>query len=82
MKKIFIVAFCVFGGMANAMTQHEIKEMSATIINVNGYLCASVTSISPTSSPDVYRVRCVEYRDGSGSASYTMNARTGSVSKN
>lgn len=61
-----------------AMSDAEIREMSAFLINTNGYLCASVLSIAPAGGDD-YLVRCVESRDGSGRASYLMNARSGVV---
>lgn len=82
MKRFFFAALILLSSIsASAMTDDELKEMTATIINLNGYLCAFVISISPTLNDEVYRVSCVEYRDGSGSATYLMNARTAEVIK-
>ena len=67
---------------ASSMTDGEIKEMSAFIINANGYLCAEVLSISPAGAADTYRVSCIEYGNGTGRASYIMNARTGTARPN
>ncbi len=80
MKKA-LLALCLtaLATATAAMTEEEIKEFSAFLINTNGYLCAEVISISPTSDPDIYRIRCVEYSDGSGSATYLMNALQGTV---
>lgn len=59
----------------------EVDEQIATVININGFLCARVVSVRPLGEKDVYVVRCIEYRDGSGVADYIMNAATGSVHK-
>ena len=79
---IAIGVACCIGGTASAMTDAELNEMSAFIINANGFLCAEVTSITPASGPDDYLVRCVENRDGSGRVSYIMNARAGTARQN
>ena len=82
MKKFIAAALMVvLGSGAYAQSEADLKEMSATIINLNGYLCARVISITPTSTSDVWRVSCVENRDGTGRALYLMNAVTASVSR-
>ena len=73
--------FCL-GQPVSAMSDAEIREMSAFLINTNGYLCARVLSIAPLGGDDDYLVRCIEKRDGSGRVSYLMNARTGVVLPN
>ena len=54
------------------------KSKAALLINFNGQLCAKVTDISRISG-DLYRVTCTRYRDGTGSATYEMNAAAGTV---
>ena len=54
------------------------KSKAALLINLHGQLCAKVTDISRISG-DLYRVTCTRYRDGTGSATYEMNAATGTV---
>jgi hypothetical protein len=54
------------------------KSTLAALINLNGELCARVTEVSLISS-DVYRVACIRYRDGTGSATYEVNLSTGAV---
>ncbi len=81
MKIRAFIAAAIFltGSSASAVTDAELKEMTAFIINANGYLCARVISITPTGGADNYRVSCVEYRDGTGRVSYLMNARAGTA---
>ena len=56
----------------------DLKEKAALVINLNGQLCARVTTITRLGG-DVYSVSCVRYRDGTGFATYEMNAATGKV---
>lgn len=56
----------------------QLEEKAATVINLNGKLCARVTAITKLGG-DVYSVSCVRYRDGTGFATYEMNAATGNV---
>ncbi len=53
-------------------------EVPATIIILKGELCAKVTNVESLQK-DTYQVECSRYRDGSGTASYEVNARTGAV---
>ncbi len=57
----------------------DAKHTAALLINLHGELCAKVTSITRTATANVYRVECVRYRDGTGSAVFEMNAATGAV---
>lgn len=66
-------------GQAAATSDNDLKEMSALIINLNGGLCARVTSITPAAGKDNWNVSCIENRDGSGRVSYIMNARQGTA---
>ncbi|NDP40803.1 MAG: hypothetical protein GZ093_19080 [Rhodoferax sp.] len=54
------------------------KSKAALLINLRGQLCAKVTDTSRISG-DLYSVTCARYRDGTGSATYEMNAATGTV---
>lgn len=63
---------------AAAGVSEDSKTTLAALVNLNGELCAKVTDVSRISG-DVYRVTCVRYRDGTGSATYEVNAATGAV---
>ncbi|MCL4069329.1 hypothetical protein M3484_22480 [Pseudomonas sp. GX19020] len=55
----------------------ELLEQVATVINLNGHLCARVTDVRPLEQSNTYEVTCIEYRGGSGTVRYIMNAATG-----
>lgn len=76
----FVVCCVLLATSENAFSA-DVDEQIATVINVNGFLCARVVSVRPLGEKDVYAVRCIEYRDGSGVVDYIMNAATGSVYK-
>lgn len=54
------------------------KLTLATMINLHGELCATVTTVSHIRG-DLYQVDCTRYRDGTGTASFEVNAATGAV---
>ncbi|WP_206377610.1 zinc ribbon domain-containing protein [Sphingobium sp. TB-6] len=59
-------------------SKKESAEAIATVINLNGHLCARVTNVAPLRMRDsVYEVTCVEYRGGTGTVRYIVNANTG-----
>lgn len=64
---------------AQAASPEELKEMVATIINLNGHLCAKVTEIRPLQIKDTYEVTCIEYRGGSGTVRYILDALKGTA---
>ncbi|WP_143154582.1 hypothetical protein [Devosia limi] len=64
---------------AMAMSEGELKEMTAFIINSNGHLCADVTDIRPLRLDGQFEVTCIEYRGGSGTVRYIMNAKNGTA---
>lgn len=53
-------------------------ERVATLINLNGQLCAKVTRIEHVYL-DKFNVTCTRYRDGTGSATYEVDLKTGLV---
>jgi hypothetical protein len=84
-----IVLFAVFyvpqppgAAPANAPASYGVSEdmrtKMALVVNLSGQLCATVTSIERIYG-DLYRVQCVRYRDGSGIATYEVDARAGAV---
>ena len=80
MTKIFIlVCTAALSCLATATfaQSQDLKEKMATVINLNGQLCARVESIRPAGEKDMYNVECIRYRDGTGKATYLVNARTG-----
>lgn len=62
-----------------SLSRHELKEMTALIINANGFLCASVSDIRPLRISNQYEVTCVEFRGGSGTVRYIMDATKGTA---
>jgi hypothetical protein len=56
----------------------DLRTKTATLINIHGELCARVENISPLGG-NRYSVTCTRYRDGTGSATYEIDASTGSV---
>lgn len=62
----------------NSGVSEDSKRTLAALINLNGELCARVTEVSLISN-GVYRVACIRYRDGTGSATYEVNLSTGAV---
>lgn len=64
---------------ASAASEAELKEKVATLINLNGHLCASVTDVRPLEIAGNFEITCVEYRGGSGTVRYILNAAKGIV---
>lgn len=49
-------------------------ESVATILNLNGLLCAKVLDIRPLKvRPHVFEVTCIEYRGGRATKTYTLD---------
>lgn len=63
---------------AKSSIPNDTKEKMALLINVSGQLCATVLDITRISG-DLYRATCTKYRDGTGAATYEVNAATGAV---
>lgn len=84
MKKFIltILALTFFAPVsAFAADQEKAKEMLATLLNLQGFLCAKVTNVHPLELPKHYEVRCIEYRGGSGTVDYIVNLETGRAVK-
>lgn len=63
---------------AQSSFSSDSKDKMALLINVNGKLCAAVIDITRISG-DLYRATCTKYRDGTGTATYEVDAATGTV---
>lgn len=58
----------------------EKGEMIATVLNLNGLLCAQVTDVKPLKvGGDVFEVTCVQYRGGSATTQYIVNSSDGTA---
>ena len=58
----------------------DLNELTATILNVNGLLCAEVTDIHPLKvRDDVYEVTCTQYRGGNSKKTYIMDVASGTA---
>ncbi len=55
----------------------DAEEQMATMLNLNGLLCAKITSIRPLVLDKKYEVTCIEYRGGSATVTYIYNGKTG-----
>jgi len=68
-----------YGGYGSAALR-EHGEVIATVLNLNGLLCARVVSVEPLRvSSDAFEVTCVEYRGGTGTVRYIVNAANGTA---
>ena len=79
MKNPALILTVTFLGLCTqqANAKDALLEQVATIINFNGFLCAEVTDVRPLASANTYEVTCVEYRGGSGTVRYILNALKG-----
>ncbi|WP_299413466.1 hypothetical protein [uncultured Sulfitobacter sp.] len=79
-RTTLIVLAGLFANSAAALTDTELKALSAEIITLNGFSCGRVLAVQPTDIPDVWQVSCIS--DGAMDAlvTYRMDARTGLVS--
>lgn len=65
------------GADADAISSMGRGELFATAINTAGYLCARVTDMYPSSGRII--VNCVENRNGTGRAKYSVDASADTV---
>ncbi len=82
MKAILIASILVISSMtsvAHALDREELKTLTATILNLNGLLCAEVTDIRPLQIKNIFEVTCIEYRDGTATKTYMMDAAKGTA---
>ncbi len=63
---------------AQSSISTDSKDKVALLINMSGQLCAAVIDIARIAG-DVYRATCTKYRDGTGTATYEVNASTGTI---
>lgn len=78
MKKIIAVMLITVSSMAVSGTLvDKFGGTMATIINLNGHLCATVTGIYPLKIDNIYEVRCIQYRGGGSQVTYIVNALSG-----
>lgn len=79
--RLCVRAYSGSNRLAAAQSKDELKETTATILNLNGLLCAKVVEIRPLEMANQYEVTCIEYRGGSGTVRYILNAATGKAFK-
>jgi hypothetical protein len=60
----------------------DAREAAATFINLNGFLCAEVTSVRALQLKDTYEITCIEYRGGSSKKTYIINTTDGTAFAN
>jgi hypothetical protein len=60
----------------------DAQNAVATLINLNGQLCAQVVNVQPLQVRDqVFEVTCTEYRGGTGKVRYLVDGSTGTASR-
>lgn len=62
-----------------SFTRGELKELTATILNLNGLLCAEVVRIQPLALEGKFEVTCVAYRGGTAQKTYILDANRGTA---
>jgi len=77
-RLIFIFLMCL---ALPAKSQMSTEEMVATMLNLNGFLCAEVTSMRKLSIGNNLEVTCVMYRGGSATSSYVIDLTSGKAFK-
>lgn len=75
----FVLSLFFFSSAAQALDKKELKTLTATILNLNGLLCAEVTDIRPLEIKNLFEVTCIAYRGGSATKTYIMNAAEGTA---
>ena len=55
----------------------EVEEMITTGLNLNGFLCARLTTIKPLRVKSTYEATCIAYEGGSSKKHYIINALEG-----
>lgn len=88
MRSILVLSFALLIVLQNSalaqvenMSKEELKEIMATMINLRGHLCATVTDIRPLRFGNQFEVTCIEYRGGSGEVRYIFDGNNAQVSK-
>ncbi|GAB4355724.1 MAG: hypothetical protein Kow0026_15100 [Oricola sp.] len=76
---IVLAAQLLLAGPVTALTREELKESIALLINMKGYLCASVQSVTPLALENTYEVECTEYRGGRGKVRYIFGIRANGI---
>lgn len=74
MLKKLVLAASMFAFSQISMADN--REVIATMINLEGYLCAEVVSVRELQISGVYEIICIEYRGGSGQVRYIVDARS------
>lgn len=69
------------GRQKATVPRKEAEQLLATLINLNGMLCAEVISVTPLRTRDRYEVECIEYRGGRHRATYVVDVSRGAVEK-
>ena len=75
-----VAALTLIASGAIASDGDALKEQTALLLNLNGLLCAKVLDIKPLKvRQNVYEITCIEYRGGTGTKTYIMDAAKGTA---
>ena len=83
LKTLLVVTLILTPTISNAQefSKEDLNEITATMINLKGLLCAKVMEMRPLKLENTYEVTCIEYRGGSGMVRYIFNPRENTVYK-
>lgn len=83
MKKYFLSRIAILSLIpisTFAMSNSEINEFTALVLNLNGLLCAEVTDIRPLKvGKNIYEVECIQFQGGKSRKTYIMDAPNGTA---
>lgn len=74
-------ARATFSAPATGPASASSEEVVATVLNLNGYLCAHVDEVRRLEVQNQYEVTCIERRGGSGTVRYIVDATKGTAFK-
>lgn len=78
MKKLLaITILSISANFTHASLASQHGEQFATLIGLNGLLCAKVDRITPLKRSNTYEVNCLEFRGVKGNIQYIVNMATG-----
>jgi len=77
MKKLILLT-CIGFLPVSSSADTSAEEIAATMININGYLCAEVVELNKLESGN-FEVTCIKYRGGSGKATYIVDVKSGNA---
>ncbi len=70
-----VLIFACNSSLCQNLTKEELRQMTAFMINMKGYLCAEIIELRPLRLENTYEVDCIEYRGGKGVKTYIFSMK-------